>query len=130
MKRRWLLWLALLLLVGTSFFLPPVSWRVIGWTRGEAFYQGRPTSYWRKELLKTDWDGTICLPPDPKPQWAPEGIRFLWGDPFPSGFDLLAAKSADAIQVWRELAQDEHEQIRILAEDNLRRKAKADEGSQ
>src|ERR1043166_149159 len=49
MKRRWKLWLSLLILAGSLFALPAVHWRVIGWVRGEAFYQGRPTSYWSME---------------------------------------------------------------------------------
>jgi hypothetical protein len=51
MKRRWQLWLGLtiLLLAGGFFLLPAVRWSVIGWASGEAFYQGRPTSYWSQE---------------------------------------------------------------------------------
>jgi hypothetical protein len=50
-KRRWLLiGLILLLAVVVAFFLPPVHWRVVGWLKGEAFYQSRPTSYWRREV--------------------------------------------------------------------------------
>jgi hypothetical protein len=52
MKRRRRLWLALVLLlfVAASFMLPAVRWRVIGWVKGEAFYEGRPTSYWANEI--------------------------------------------------------------------------------
>ena len=32
--------------------LPPVHWRLIGWVKGEAYYQGRPTSYWDGEIQK------------------------------------------------------------------------------
>jgi hypothetical protein len=49
MKRRWL-WLLLLLLVGASLLHPSVHWRLIGWVRGEAFYQGRPTTYWQQRI--------------------------------------------------------------------------------
>src|SRR5262245_16011279 len=53
LKRRWrlLLGLALLILVGGALLLPAVHWRVIGWVRGEAFYHGRPSSYWSGEIL-------------------------------------------------------------------------------
>jgi hypothetical protein len=58
-KRRWRIWLGLglLLFVAASFLLPAVRWRVIGWVRGEAFYQGMPTSYWAKEVarLESEW---------------------------------------------------------------------------
>jgi HEAT repeat protein len=55
MKRRWRLWLGLVLLlfVAASFLLPAVRWRVIGWVKGEAFYEGRPTSYWSKEIERS-----------------------------------------------------------------------------
>lgn len=33
-------------------FYPPVYWRIIGWWAGEAFYQGRPTSYWAEQIRK------------------------------------------------------------------------------
>ncbi|OAI48661.1 hypothetical protein AYO44_06775 [Planctomycetaceae bacterium SCGC AG-212-F19] len=54
MKRRWRLWtgLALLLLVGALLLHPAVHWRLIGWYRGEAFYHGRPTSWWAFEIEK------------------------------------------------------------------------------
>jgi hypothetical protein len=57
MKQRWRVWLGLtilLLLIGAVFLLPAAHWRVIGWLKGEAFYQGRPTSYWDSEISKID----------------------------------------------------------------------------
>jgi hypothetical protein len=47
-RKRWLV--AALLLLAGALLLPPVHWRLIGWARGEAFYQGRPTSYWEREI--------------------------------------------------------------------------------
>src|SRR5262245_18206139 len=48
-KRRLLRWsLLLVLLAAFAVWLEPT--RVVwGWLRGEAFYQGRPTSWWREE---------------------------------------------------------------------------------
>lgn len=40
--------------MASASLLPPVRWSVLGWARGEAFYQGRPTSYWSKEA-QTLW---------------------------------------------------------------------------
>lgn len=126
MKRRWLLRLALLLLVGTSSLLPPVYWRVIGWTRGEAFYQGRPTSYWRTQIQGNKWALNEAALHDPKPIWAPEITRFLWVDQV-SGLDFITDESDEAMKVWRELDQDEDEMVRLLAEDRLRCKIPTDE---
>ena len=51
-KRRLLRWsLILVTLAAFAVWLEPT--RVVwGWLRGEAFYQGRPTSYWRSELSR------------------------------------------------------------------------------
>ena len=70
MKRLWRLWLCLtlLLLVGASLLHPSVQWRLIGWVRGEAFFQGRPTSFWKRECRQ--WEhrldenyGMSCVVP-------------------------------------------------------------------
>src|ERR1022692_2573978 len=48
MKKRFLkcaVLMAALLLLG--FFAPSIYWHIAGRVRGEAFYAGRPTSYWR-----------------------------------------------------------------------------------
>jgi hypothetical protein len=49
-KRRLLRWsLILAILAAFAVWLDPT--RVVwGWLRGEAFYQGRPTSYWRNVI--------------------------------------------------------------------------------
>ena len=49
-KRRLIRWsLILAILAAFAVWLEPT--RVVwGWLRGEAFYQGRPTSWWRDEL--------------------------------------------------------------------------------
>jgi hypothetical protein len=51
-KRRLLRWsLILVILAAFAVWLEPtrVAW---GWLRGEAFYQGRPTSWWERELAR------------------------------------------------------------------------------
>ena len=51
MRNRRRLAIAVLLMAAVAtFFLPPVYWRVTGWVKGEAFYDGRPTSWWSAEL--------------------------------------------------------------------------------
>jgi Leucine-rich repeat (LRR) protein len=58
MGDRWksvLRWLALALVVGAVavFSVPTLRWQVVGTLRGERFYHGRPSSYWRAELERT-----------------------------------------------------------------------------
>lgn len=53
-RRRLLLAFVLLLLAGGTLSLPAVHWRLIGWWRGEAFYQGRPTSWWARQLKRDE----------------------------------------------------------------------------
>jgi hypothetical protein len=52
MKRRWRLWLglAVVLVLAGGLAHPSVHWRLIGWLKGEAFYQGRPTSWWAGDI--------------------------------------------------------------------------------
>src|SRR5262245_31141107 len=65
-KLRWLL--ALIILGAFVVWLEPtcVIW---GWLRGEAFYDGRPTSFWRQECLR--WEHVeltgVLNPPSPRP---------------------------------------------------------------
>jgi hypothetical protein len=53
MKRclRLCLGLVALLLFGAVLLLPAVRWRIVGWVKGEAFYQGRPTSFWSDVIV-------------------------------------------------------------------------------
>ena len=52
MRRLKVLLLALLLIVLFGMvFLDPYS-RVLGWVRGESFYQGRPTTSWSSSFIR------------------------------------------------------------------------------
>jgi hypothetical protein len=55
-KRTVLVSAVLLLLAAGVLALPAVHWRLIGWVRDEAFYQGRPTSYWSGRI--EEWTGS------------------------------------------------------------------------
>ena len=50
MRRRRLWSAALALVVATAALVESVTYAGRGWWRGEAFYRGRPTSYWAQEL--------------------------------------------------------------------------------
>ena len=69
---RRLLWaLALLVLLGGVLLLPGVHWCVVGWWKGEAFYQGRSTSYWSREVHKyhqLTFEGRVAIANQP-PSW-------------------------------------------------------------
>jgi HEAT repeat protein len=52
-NRRWRPWIPLAVLVIVGLLLiPAVHWRLIGWAKGEAFYQGRPTSWWERAVVR------------------------------------------------------------------------------
>ena len=53
-RRPTLVLVLVLLLVGGLLLVPSIRWPVYGWLRGEAFYQGLPTSYWRAEIARVD----------------------------------------------------------------------------
>lgn len=59
MKRRWRLCIgvALALAIASGIvLLQPAYWRAVGWLRGEAFYAGRPASYWASEFHRCGLD--------------------------------------------------------------------------
>jgi hypothetical protein len=121
MKRHLRLWLGIgLVVVGGSVLSPAVHWRLLGWAKGEAFYQGRPTSYWLGELRKTDWINFAVIQ-DPKPSWAPEFLRPLWGDWVP-GEKLLMGNPDEVCPVFREILprvstdSPDDQSVRFIAE--------------
>ena len=117
-KRRLIQWsLILVTLAAFAVWLEPT--RVVwGWLRGAAFYQGRPTSWWRDELPR--WEHLPSLgwgrQANKLEQWwhnrpgmgrisEPPGI--LVGDP-------------DAQLVLETLAEDSSEYVRSCAAEGLR----------
>jgi hypothetical protein len=88
--------------------LPPVHWRVVGWWRGEAFFQGRPSSYW---LARWHWLNRERSRPE---QWARKYFGdgcgdVIWGDQSPPKFD------STAVPVLIELLNDSSPQVRARA---------------
>ena len=92
LNRRRLTIASLLVAIVSIFFLPPVYWRVVGFVKGEAFYDGRPTSWWAKKIQER-YNATyqkFYQPQRPPPQP---------GDQFDSEI-LGAAWSGEESQTW------------------------------
>jgi HEAT repeat protein len=112
-RRRLLLPLLLLLLLGGLLLVPQVRWPVYGWLRGEAFYQGMPTSYWRQRIQQYE------RPKDAKKQasiddWIQklESVFGLLADDLP--LDILG-HDPGTVAVRLELLQDSDECVRKAA---------------
>jgi len=58
----------LVVLVAATLAVPAVRWRAYGWGRGEAFFDGRPTTYWREAVLARSL--TVYPPHRPRDQIA------------------------------------------------------------
>ena len=125
-KRRLLCWsLILLILAAFAVWLEPT--RVVwGWLRGEAFYQGRPTSYWRDEVRRwkpIDFWGSpmeLIRTCQREPTWFENLLsRFITlpERPWPSLLDgELAGK-----EVLQELRVSPELHVQIIADEGLRR---------
>src|SRR5262245_34308260 len=127
-KRRLVRWsLLLVLLAAFAVWLEPT--RVVwGWLRGAAFYQGRPTSWWRTELNRWEqqfWQGgTERLPVE---RWVRHKTGFeAWIDQRMG----VAVRHEEAPPAWlrgdpaaeavlRELAHDELEPVKNNARAGL-----------
>jgi len=125
-KRRLIRWsLILAILAAFAVWLEPT--RVVwGWLRGEAFYQARPTSYWRLEFDR--WHMTVGYGRDPtgkehrQEHWIrdqgwlaawlndDEGRECPWPNPTVERID------AEALPVLQELVGDSpHSRVQNLA---------------
>lgn len=78
-RRCWLLLLAVVSLTFTGLY-ESVTHVGCGWLRGEAFFEGRPTSWWRRELE--------C--------WEVHG----WGDP---RVGIYSRKSIGFVELWERI---------------------------
>jgi len=129
-KRRLIRWLLILaILTAFAVWLEPT--RVVwGWLRGEAFYEGRPTSYWSREIQgwrcvggegrgpTTNYCTTEYYARWPGP-WEAKFARFFKNKKatWPTVFDGDPA----AETVLRELANDASPYVRAWGEEGLDR---------
>ena len=115
-----------LLLLGAVFIVPAGRYAIIGWLRGESFYQGRPTSYWHSELR--EWEFHVIARPMAK--WPPEwcygwlceekrGLLDRLMDPewqaYEQGLSPLLMGDPDALPVLMVLLKSEQPAIRHQA---------------
>lgn len=121
-KRRLLLVLASLLILSGLFLVPSVRWPVYGWLRGEAFYQGMPTSWWAGEVQESFHELTAANWPtiwsaDIRPSFSDRVRQWLLGygrgDTWDT-YSLLEGDSA-ALAILLELLRDESAKARRVA---------------
>ena len=124
-KHPWRLWVVLLLLlVGGLLLVPAVHWPVYGWLRGEAFYQGMPTSYWHSQIST----------PYKEPSWAGRLLEQVGGTRTHIGFyrnlmvpsELLNNDPAD-ILVLKELLHSDDIKSKVIAATLLRKQLGGEE---
>lgn len=97
-RRLALLALVLLLLIGSWLCGPRVYWSAIGRYRGDAWYDGNPSSWWVKRVRETEgpWkvrgsraiSGNFPLPPKPS-LWEKLYEDWIRPAPGPSPYDLV-----------------------------------------
>jgi hypothetical protein len=97
-----------------ALLVPDVRWQAWGRLRGEAFYQGRPTSYWRCELHALDADSGFG------PATPTDRLKKAVGLPYRIGpASPLDGCSPAAVPVLVELMDDEDFRVQCDAADCL-----------
>jgi len=120
-RRRLLRWsLILVILAAVAVWLEPT--RVVwGWLRGEAFYQGKPTSFWRgviKRDLQTEPRLLLAKGLPPATWW--DRCRQWIGEWFPeTSSQRLITWDKEPIAVLQALAEDPNEKIAGFATDAM-----------
>jgi len=115
--------LAMAALIVLAFFSPHIYWRIAGTVRGEAFYAGRPTSYWRDVAKQSGGNRGVALGPalparvvTPEKTWHAlfDEWKEKWRNNDVSTWTGLE-KDFDAIPVLRELSRHEDSDVRAAA---------------
>ena len=121
MKKKRLVWSALIMagLLVLGFFAPSIYWRASGVLRGEAFYSGRPTSFWREQIKADEkraerqqvffFGGAPITWRDRLEEWRDKWIK---GN---APMTEALKSDADALAVLRELMRGEDEEPRSTA---------------
>ncbi len=86
--------------LAVGWALPDLRWAAWGHLRGEAFYRGRPTSYWRGQLA--DWlsvNDMTCLPPLP-PHTLPDLLGYDRTDQLERRLGISPRVGDEANYLW------------------------------
>jgi hypothetical protein len=118
-RRRWRrrLWVSVIVLVlffiGAVAVLPTTRYGILGLLRGEHFFRGMPTSYWRREVVQ----GLSGHAPSMIDRWVANVERRLGLNPRAEAAPDAALKEGDpaAVPVLVDLLADKHEGVRVLA---------------
>src|SRR5262249_40423050 len=120
LTRRWLICSGMILVLGGVLLLPSARWRIVGWVRGERFYEGRPTSFWREdgkdvaEFERSIARSLLSRPPraPPSPWWQEWRDRLHQCLPSDQTWVLLLKADETALPVLLELADDPDADVR------------------
>ena len=82
MKKRPIIICLFVAILGSVIFWLQSNYIITGWLKGEAFYQGRPTSYWRQNL------GNV------------HSVRCWHSIPGPGGPDKVFYQSRSSLPEW------------------------------
>jgi hypothetical protein len=130
--KRFFVWLVSLLVIGigVAISFPAGQWGVIGLVRGDSFFHGRPTSYWRFELGDITFGGHERATNE-LVQGGPAAVPVLvdmlrgkeWHDRCEAA-DILARigpKAQDAVPALVQAMKDPEQHVRWRAEKALDR---------
>lgn len=112
-RRRCLSFVLVVGLLVLAYFEPTHCVR--GWLHGEAFYDGRPTSFWRKVVvysLRINWDDFAS-----NITWRDRLEARLGHEPYYTSYRLVSDVNANP--VLEELAADPDERVAGFARDVL-----------
>jgi len=128
-KRRLIRWsLILVILAAFAVWLEPM--RVVwGWLRGDAFYQGRPTSYWASQIARWEFCGTFSwnwrsekhatwnfsYKSNALEQWLDRYPKFQW-----PAFPAVLTDDPAPQEILEELALSSDPHVRKIACERLR----------
>jgi hypothetical protein len=101
----------LIIALAAVFLIPPIRVALMGLLRGEAFFEGKPTSYWRQQWIREQGN-------ERKPSYF-DKILGVFGVQSAEADYIPAATSAEAIPVLRELLKDGDLNVRTYAADYL-----------